>query len=70
MSDLEERISELPPDLRREVEDFVDFLLTRRQRVASGPLKLDWAGSLAEMKDRYTSVELQHQIARWRSGDE
>ncbi len=70
MTDLEDRINDLPPDLRREVEDFVDFLLTKRDRAPSGVLKLGWAASLADMKDRYTSVELQHQIARWRSGDE
>ncbi|MEI8307699.1 MAG: DUF2281 domain-containing protein [Chloroflexales bacterium] len=30
---LERKIQALPPDLRREVEDFIEFLLEKRQRV-------------------------------------
>lgn len=69
MATLEDRISELPPELRREVEDFVESLLVKRARKGR-PLKLDWAGALSDLKDRYTSVELQHEILRWRSGGE
>jgi hypothetical protein len=29
-------------------------------------LKLDWKGALQDMKDQYTSVELQHKILEWR----
>ncbi|RQW79358.1 MAG: DUF2281 domain-containing protein [Methanothrix sp.] len=31
------------------------------------PLKLDWRGALEDMKDQYTSVELQHKISEWRT---
>jgi hypothetical protein len=31
-----------------------------------GRLKLDWRGALEDMKDQYTSVELQHKIQVWR----
>lgn len=67
MATLEERITELPPELRREVEDFVDFLLEKRARKAPGKLSFTWAGALKDWKHHYTSVELQHEISRWRT---
>lgn len=35
MQTLEEKIRRLPPDLAQEVEDFIEFLLTKRQPVAA-----------------------------------
>ncbi len=32
MKTLEEKIRELPPELRQEVEDFVEFLLERKMK--------------------------------------
>ncbi|MGA9099998.1 MAG: DUF2281 domain-containing protein [Methanotrichaceae archaeon] len=32
-----------------------------------GKMKLDWRGALEDMKDQYSSVELQHKIQEWRS---
>lgn len=29
-----------------------------------------WAGALAHLKDKYTSVELQHQISKWRTEED
>jgi hypothetical protein len=59
---LEEKIRELPPELQQEVEDFVHFLRERREQPVKGQLKLDWRGSLRDLRDQYTSVELQHEI--------
>lgn len=70
MTPLEDRINELPPDLRREVEDFIEFLIAKHARRGGKPLELDWAGALDDLKSLHTSVELQHQIALWRSGGE
>ena len=66
MSELEEVIKELPPDLYQEVADFARFLIEKRGRKPKGRLKLDWRGALENMKDQYTSVELQHKILEWR----
>lgn len=44
MPSLEDRIKGLPPDLRREVEDFVDFLIDRRMRRPKGNMTFSWAG--------------------------
>lgn len=68
MKSLEQKIKELPPELQQEVEDFVDFLTERREQPAKGQLKLDWRGSLRDLRDQYTSVELQHEILRMKGG--
>jgi hypothetical protein len=68
MKDLQARISELPPELRREVEDFVEFLLEKRMRRPQGKPTFAWAGALRDLRDRYTSVELQHELTEWRIG--
>lgn len=63
---LDELVQELPPDLRAEVRDFVEFLLAKRRRGEKGRLRQDWAGALREYREQYTSLELQHQALAWR----
>lgn len=70
MQTLKELIEQLPPDLQQEVKDFVEFLLQKRGRKPRGRPKFDWAGALKDLRDRYTSVELQHKIVEWRIGGE
>ena len=52
-----------------EVRDFVEFLLERRaaklRAEKRGELKLDWRRALRDLRDRYTSVELQHKVLEW-----
>jgi hypothetical protein len=50
-----EMVKELPLEFQHEVEDFVKF---------------DWEGALEDLRDQYTSVELQHQISEWRAEEE
>ena len=64
---LEELIGELPPTLRSEVRDFVEFLLNKRTRSKGRKLRQDWAGTLQAYQQQYTSLELQHQALKWRS---
>lgn len=59
----------LPPEIRKEVKKFVASLIRKRQKRPSGRLKFDWAGALKDLRDQYTSVELQHKISEWRIGD-
>lgn len=63
---LEEMIKELPPDLYREAADFVQFLFEKRMPKPKRRRKpkLDWAGALSDLRDQYTSVELQHEILK------
>jgi len=67
MSKLEEKISALPPDLQREVGDFIDFLLEKRQKRPSKKPTFIWAGTLRDLT--CSSVELQHQASAWRLGE-
>ena len=66
MQTLEEKIKSLPPELRKEVEDFVGNLLDRFNHRANVKLRQDWAGALKEYRGKYTSVELQKKALEWR----
>lgn len=63
---LESLIQELPPELRAEVRDFVEFLIERRLSVGSSPLRQDWAGALRGYRHQYTSLGLQKNANEWR----
>ena len=66
MKSIEDRIKLLPPELQREVEDFVEFLTERWVRKPAGKLSQDWAGALRDYRDQYTSLELQKKALEWR----
>ncbi len=63
---LEEIIRELSPNLRNEVQIFVDALLKQTNQTVKPKLRQDWAGMLKA--NSYTSVELQHLAVEWRNG--
>jgi hypothetical protein len=69
MKRIEERVKELPPDLKREVEKFVDSLERKRRKRPGAKVKMEWAGALKDLRQKYTSVELQHKISEWRIGE-
>jgi len=66
--DVENRLRELPEDLRRQVIDYMEFLLSKHKsnKRRARKFKFDWEGGLAEFADRYTAVELQHKASDWR----
>ena len=55
----------MPEDLQEEVKDFVRYLNDTRVRKPKGKMKLKWRGALRDMRDQYTSVELQHKLLEW-----
>jgi hypothetical protein len=63
---LQELVQELPPDMRAEVRDFIEFLLAKRGRRPRETLRQDWAGALRDYRQQYTSLELQRQSLSWR----
>lgn len=63
---IRKKLDELPADLEKEVLDFIDFLLQKRRKKAGNEFLFDWEGGLSELKDSYTSVELQHKASDWR----
>lgn len=69
MKTLKNLIEELPEDCRQEVMNFIESLLQKRVKKPGRIPKLTWAGVLEDLKDQYTSVELQHKISEWRIGE-
>lgn len=65
---IEDLLKELPPDLQQEVGDFIAFLLEKRTKKKHGVPSFSWAGALKDLRDHYTSVQLQHKISEWRIG--
>ena len=65
MESLETMIERLPPDLKQEVMDFVQFLIEKRMSKKKIYLKLDWAGGLSEYRDKFTSLDLQKKALEW-----
>ena len=64
---IEEKINDLPDDLKQEVLDFIDFLLIKKSRKSdSAPFDFNWEGAISEYKKAYSSVSLQHQAKDWR----
>ena len=62
---LEELVRELPPDMAAEVRDFAEFLLEKRARVTEAEFRLDWRGALRDLREQYTSVQLEHKALEW-----
>jgi hypothetical protein len=65
MKNLEELMKELPEELQQEVEDFARFLLDKRTNKPKGAFTFTWEGALEDLRDQYTSVELQHKALEW-----
>ena len=66
MKTLEKLIEELPDEYKQEVMDFIEFLMEKRAKKQRGIPKFDWAGALNDLRNQYTSVELQHKISELR----
>jgi LPS O-antigen subunit length determinant protein (WzzB/FepE family) len=59
------KIRKMPPDLQKEVIGYINQLEQRSNMHSTKKFKFEWEGSLAHLKDRYTSVQLQHTIPDW-----
>jgi hypothetical protein len=66
---LDELIKQLPPELRQEVYDFAKFLLDTKVKRKQNRLRADWAGGLKDLRDQFTSLELQKKALEWRDDD-
>ena len=66
--EIEMKIRELPEDLRREVLDYIEFLLKKYigKEIRAKGFKFDWEGGLSELREKFASVELQHKALEWR----
>jgi hypothetical protein len=59
-------VEEMPPEVRAEVRDFVEFLLSKHRQRPGRALRQDWAGALREQGQKCTALELQRQALDWR----
>ncbi len=66
MEKIEGIVKKLPPELKREVEDFANFLIEKKARRHGRKLRQDWAGALKDFRDKFTSLELQKKALEWR----
>lgn len=67
---LEELVREVPSEYKAQLRDYLESLLARRSIEQPVKPQFAWAGALEGLRERYTSVDLQHRIARWRSDGE
>ena len=66
---LKELIDQLSPELQKEVIDFAEFLQDKREKKHQKKPQFKWAGAFKDLRDQYTSIELQHEISKWRIGE-
>jgi len=66
--EIELKIRELPENLKREVLDYIEFLLRKYkdEKSREKKFKFNWEGGLSELRKNFTSVELQHKALEWR----
>jgi hypothetical protein len=63
---IENKIHMLPVELQSEVNDYIDFLISRKSLDRkSDKIKLTWAGGLKEYRTKFKALELQHKSAEW-----
>ena len=65
------KFEKLPDHLKTEVLDYIEFLLKKYEskemaKRKRNKFKFDWEGGLSKLKEKYTSVELQHKATDWR----
>jgi hypothetical protein len=63
---LKQLVESLPADVQHEVQDFAEYLLQKRGAHRRDTPTFSWAGILADERDTFTSVQLQHEVLRER----
>lgn len=67
-TEIEVKMRMLPEGLMKELLDYVEFLLSKYEsrKVESKKFNFGWEGGLSEIKEEFSSVELQHKALEWR----
>lgn len=67
-TEIDAKIKSLPDSIKMEVLDYIEFLLSKYhpRKVGAKGFKFDWEGGLANLKKKFSSVELQHKASEWR----
>ncbi len=58
----------LPDPIKIEVLDYIEFLSNKyyHNKAKKKGFQFNWEGGLSELKEKYSSVELQHKSLEWR----
>ncbi len=66
--EIENKIQKLPDDLKKEILDYIEFLIKKYQGLPQSKKKFSfsWENGLSELREKFTSVELQHKASEWR----
>lgn len=60
-------LEELPEELEEDVLNYIESLLQRNgKRTGKKKFSFNWEGGLSDLREKYTSVELQHKALEWR----
>ena len=68
--DLESLLGKLTPEEQSAVARYAASLARSKAKRPTHEPRFDWEGCLADLKDKYTSVSLQHAISAWRVGEQ
>lgn len=65
---IENMVQKLPLYLKREVLNYIEYISSKHHvnRMAKKKFRFDWEGGLADVKEKMTSVQLQHKAMDWR----
>ena len=66
--EIEALLRRLPPEAQREVAEYARTLVEQQPPKPKTFLRQSWAGGLSDLKDKYTSLELQKKALEWRGG--
>jgi len=68
IDDIETKIKKLPDHVIEEVIDYIDFLLDKygSKEISGDKFSFNWEGGLSKLKNKFTSVQLQHKSLEWR----
>jgi hypothetical protein len=64
IKDIELKINQLTPDLIDELDQYLDYLINKKNTKKSRKLTQDWAGGLKG--EDYKSIDLQKKALDWR----
>jgi hypothetical protein len=61
---LKKILENMDADLQEEVINFIQFIILKKSKKKKY-LNQSWAGGLSELKDKYTSIQLQKKSLEW-----
>jgi plasmid stabilization system protein ParE len=64
---LEKALRELSPAAVDKLTRLAEEMAANEGQQPAGRFELKWAGALAQLGEKYGSVELQHEASRWRA---